>query len=569
MRRTMVGVAPAANTPQAFDGARTLATNLDAASGHESADTAVALPPEMVKALGERTMLSAQEPEHAAAPMTMRMSEAPPKAPIPLPSGAPGSPIAAKGPRSAPSIAPSAPRGSPSVPPPRLASSVGLGGAGREGATTPATDPVAAPLPLKRRPLVTTYALSPIAVAPLEAPVAAAALAMPVEAPPPGSRSGEPTRVAAVIEPDVSGVVVVAPVVAAPVAISPVRTIGPGQRASAMPPPHASVPPAAGTIKGMPLVSASAPPQGSLAPQFSPAPGVAALAPEAASPLPASRLMVGDGTMVLAPTNAPLAPTVSMPPMPPAMPAGMSQVSQSSRAAIPAAPPRTAPLQPGPSKLSSSPQHLAQHAAPQQHAPMPPLQRPPPALSPAPFVAAPVAWSPQGPPPLPSHPSLAETRSPSDEQPAALTYQVYNPALSPAGRGPALSRVSFPEPGVPKASVGLRVCLVLLGVCVVVGTAGAIILSGADDPTKAATANAPSASVSVAPTPPPPSPPPPAPPVVIGDPVPAPVVPPIGTTSAKPAASGKPKPTGSAALKGAKIPPNPFGGGGTLPAKRK
>lgn len=200
---------------------------------------------------------------------------------------------------------------------------------------------------------------------------------------------------------------------------------------------------------------------------------------------------------------------------------------------------------------------------------MPPLERPPPALSPAPFVAAPVAWSPQGPPPLPNHPSLAETRSPSDEQPAALTYQVYNPASSPTGRAPALSRVSFPEPGVPKASVGLQVCLVLLGVCVVVGTAGAIILSGADDPPKAATANAPSASVSAAPTPPPPSPPPPAPPVVIGDPVPAPVVPPIGTTSAKPAASGKPKPTGSAALKGAKIPPNPFGGGSTLPAKRK
>ena len=581
MRRTMVGVAPAANTPQAFDGARTLATNRDAASGHENADTAVALPPEMVKALGERTMLSAQEPEHAAAPMTMRMSEAPPKAPIPLPSGAPGSPIAAKGPRSAPSIAPSAPRGSPSVPPPRLASSVGLGGAAREGATTlaPATDPMAAPLPLERRPLVTTYALSPIAVAPPEAPVAAAAPAapvapaMPVEAPPPGSRSVEPTRVAAVIEPDVSGVEVVAPevaapevvapmvaapVIAAPLAISPVRTIGPGQRASAMPPPHASVPPAAGTIKGMPLVSASAPPQGSLAP--APAPALAPVAvaaprvaapPEAASPLPASRLMVGDGTMVLAPTNAPLAPTVSMPPMPPAMPAGMSQVSQSSRAAIPAAPPRTAPPQPGPSKLPSSPQHLAQHAAPQQHAPMPPLQRPP----------------------LPSHPSLAETRSPSDEQPAALTYQVFNPASSPTGREPALSRVSFPEPGVPKASVGLRVCLVLLGVCVVVGTAGAIILSGADDPPKAAPANAPSASVSAAPTPPPlPSPPPPAPPapaVVIGDPVPAPVVPPIATTSAKPAASGKPKPTGSAALKGAKIPPNPFGAGGTLPAKRK
>ena len=511
MRRTMIGVAPAANTPQAFDGARTLATNRDAASGHENADTAVALPPAMVRALGERPMLSAQEPEHAAAPLTMRMSEAPPQAPIPLPSGAPGSPIAAKGPRSAPSIAPSAPRGSPSVPPPRLASSVGLGGAARKGATTlaPATDPMAAPQPLERRPLVTTYALSPIAVAPLEAPVAAAATAapvapaMPVEAPPPGSRSVEPTRVAAVIEPDVSGVAVVAPVVvapvvvapevaapvvAAPLAISPVRTIGPGQRASAMPPPHASVPPAAGTIKGMPLGSASAPPQGSLAPQFAPAPAPVAVAaprvaapPEAASPLTASRLMVGDGTMVLAPTNAPLAPTVSMPPMPPAMPAGMTQVSQSSRAAILAAPPRTAPPQPGPSKLSSSPQHLAQHAAPQQHAPMPPLERPPPALSPAPFVAAPVAWSPQGPPPLPNHPSLAETRSPSDEQPAALTYQVYNPASSPTGRAPALSRVSFPEPGVPKASVGLQVCLVLLGVCVVVGTAGAIILSGADD----------------------------------------------------------------------------------------
>ena len=206
----------------------------------------------------------------------------------------------------------------------------------------------------------------------------------------------------------------------------------------------------------------------------------------------------------------------------------------------------------------------------QQPAPqMQQLHRPPPALSPAPFVAAPAAaWSPQGPPPLPSHPHLADTRSPSDDQPVPLTYQVYDPAAQ-TGRPPAMSRMSLPEATPAKGGLGLRIGLVVLGICLVAGTAGAVILSGADDPPKTATSSAPSASVSVAisAAPLPVVAPPVAPPVVIGDPPPP--APPIATAGAKPAASGKPKPAGSGALKAAKIPPNPFGGGGTLPAKRK
>ncbi|HSO33804.1 MAG TPA: hypothetical protein VLT33_14830, partial [Labilithrix sp.] len=158
---------------------------------------------------------------------------------------------------------------------------------------------------------------------------------------------------------------------------------------------------------------------------------------------------------------------------------------------------------------------------------------------------------------------LAETRAPDDGR-APLTYQVFNPSSAPAlARPSAPSRVSDPEER-SSTSVGLRVCLVLLGVCVVVGTAGAIILSGTDDPPHAASAP-PTATVSAAPAPSPPPPAPAPPPVVIGDPpAPAPAAP-AATTSAKPAASAKPKPAGSAALEGAKIPPNPFG----LPTKRK
>jgi hypothetical protein len=120
------------------------------------------------------------------------------------------------------------------------------------------------------------------------------------------------------------------------------------------------------------------------------------------------------------------------------------------------------------------------------------------------------------------------------------------------------------------------VCLVLLGVCVVVGTAGAIAMSSTDDPphpaktiSSADTATAPAAvPAPVVPEAPPP--------VVVAEAAPVPVAPappPASptTASAKPAASAKAKPAGSApaALKGAKVPPNPFGGGSTLPAKRK
>ncbi|HSO40469.1 MAG TPA: hypothetical protein VLT33_48415, partial [Labilithrix sp.] len=448
MRRTMVGVAPAANTPPPLDAFATVATTRDAASGHESADTAVALPPEMIKALGEMTLLSEHEPPvsgPSSAPMTKRMSEAPTAA---APAAAGGAPTAAPSPRSSPSVAPSAPSPSrsPSVAPPRVAPTVM---SAKPGASTvvsqgaPPTDPMAAPL--ERKPLVTTYALSPIAVVPGAPPVLAA--------PPP-------------------------PDPPAPLVVAPIHIVGSGTRASAAPPAFASVPPAAGTIKGMPLASASAPPAAA-SPAPLPAPA-ASLAPPAPAPpapahsplpMPASMPVRGDETMVLAPPNAavPLAPTVSMPPMPPAMPAGMPHVAGGSS---PSMAPRTGapvarPSASGPQLRPSTPKAFS----PNNGSP----------LSPPPFIAAPPAlpaWTPPAPlapPPSPS-PSLAETRSPDDGR-APLTYQVFNPSAPALARPSAPSRVSYPEERSSSASVGLRVCLVLLGVCVVVGTAGAIILS--------------------------------------------------------------------------------------------
>jgi hypothetical protein len=137
------------------------------------------------------------------------------------------------------------------------------------------------------------------------------------------------------------------------------------------------------------------------------------------------------------------------------------------------------------------------------------------------------------------------------------------------------SRVSYPDAPSTKASVGLRVCLVLLGVCVVVGTAGAIIINASEDgPRGAATKPVTSAGVGAAgATPVPPAPAPLAPPASVAAPDPGPgIATPPG--SAKPIGSAKPKPASSAppaGLKGVAVPPNPFGGAGgkPLPAKRK
>ena len=168
----------------------------------------------------------------------------------------------------------------------------------------------------------------------------------------------------------------------------------------------------------------------------------------------------------------------------------------------------------------------------------------------------------------PPHPTHASANAiPKDGGSGPLTYQVYNPSASPAAR--SMSRASYPPEKSSKASLGLRVCLVLLGVCFVVGTASAIVIGAADDAPRAAkpasTATSAATSAPAAETPP-------QAPIAAEDPGLATAASSSATgaptTTVKPLGSAKvPKPAGSvpATLKGATVPPNPFG----LPAKRK
>jgi hypothetical protein len=151
------------------------------------------------------------------------------------------------------------------------------------------------------------------------------------------------------------------------------------------------------------------------------------------------------------------------------------------------------------------------------------------------------------------------------------------------------SRVSMAELKGPGMSVGARICLVLVGVCVVVGTAVIVVIGSSDDPREATSAST-SANVGASTNANPSANPSAsagasasasevasAVPVVAAVPeAPAPVPAPADpVTPSRPVAvknaGAKPKPASSAPLKGVALPPNPFGGSQAppLPGKRK
>jgi hypothetical protein len=152
-----------------------------------------------------------------------------------------------------------------------------------------------------------------------------------------------------------------------------------------------------------------------------------------------------------------------------------------------------------------------------------------------------------------------------------LTYQVYSGDVVPSLRS-APSHGSFSDvSGVtarrkPGMSLGARVCLALVAVCVVVGTASLVVLGTADD-SRAKATEAPTARPPAEPAPAEPA------PVVLATAeaaAPEPAPPPVASVSA-PAKPSKAKARGGAApaLRGVAVPPNPFAGAAKTSAKKK
>lgn len=181
--------------------------------------------------------------------------------------------------------------------------------------------------------------------------------------------------------------------------------------------------------------------------------------------------------------------------------------------------------------------------------------------------------------------AIASGSSPRIEEPA-LSFQVYSPGDSPPRpTSRSVSDAKIPAPGM---SLGVRVCLFLVGLCVVVGTASAIVAVSTDDPapkpaTSTTPANPPPVLVSTGSLP-------------LNDPNAPPVTAPAGSIviDPPPPASGTPTPTVAAGagaavgvsgkkpiggppttapkssappqVRGAAPPPNPYAGGGAKPA---
>lgn len=165
-------------------------------------------------------------------------------------------------------------------------------------------------------------------------------------------------------------------------------------------------------------------------------------------------------------------------------------------------------------------------------------------------------WS-QSSPSLGPQPEIA----PAENASGPLTYQVYTP--QDLARPISLSRG---EISVPKGtSLGLKICMLLLGVCVVFGTAAAIIAVSSDDAPapKPATRAASTASAAPVETAPPVVPvstvvtPPPMASTAPAEPPPAASAPSSTSTTKKPRSGAAPS-----ALKGVTPPPNPYAGHG-------
>ena len=235
-------------------------------------------------------------------------------------------------------------------------------------------------------------------------------------------------------------------------------------------------------------------------------------------------------------------------------------------------------------------------APPPLHPSQPPLQPPFPPFEPPPMMHGQSAPPPLQMAPIPMMQPIAPVRPPASTpnafsqgpngtngayaltapDPNALTYQVYTrDGGVPTSRH---SQVSFSDvtggrKKPPGMSVAARVCLVLVGVCVVVLTSVLIVVGASDDPPKGAAngagakgASSASALPAASASPPPvavtaPEPPPPPPPAAaVVDPPPAP---------ARAAAKTKGAATAHPQLKGATVPPNPFAGGGGKTAPKK
>jgi len=166
-----------------------------------------------------------------------------------------------------------------------------------------------------------------------------------------------------------------------------------------------------------------------------------------------------------------------------------------------------------------------------------------------------------------------------DDGASALTFQVYEPDALPGPRPAAQRRASVAAIETTKPSVAVRACLFLLGLCVVVGTASAVVAVTSDDAPRPAAARAnpvllTTASVPVAAPETDPASPvaPPSSPIDVTGALPtsamlapfaAPNAAPPATTASTPATSPTTKPkklAPPAAVRQAAPPPNPYGG---------
>ena len=172
--------------------------------------------------------------------------------------------------------------------------------------------------------------------------------------------------------------------------------------------------------------------------------------------------------------------------------------------------------------------------------------------------------------PIPAHAAPQGSIGPMSDPHRPLTYSVFDPAelANVVPRSPSMpSRASFSDQK-PAMSTGIKVGLAALAICLVAGTAGAIVLGTAEDTPSAHPATSASGIVTSAsalvpipvPTPteivsavPPPDPPPST---TIGDPTSTPTAPTAPTGKRRPK---NPPPGG--------VPPNPFASG--MPGKRK